>query len=41
VVLGVNDFEASKNLYDAVFRTLGVGPDDANKTKYRYRSKGA
>jgi catechol 2,3-dioxygenase-like lactoylglutathione lyase family enzyme len=38
VMVGVNDLEASKKFYDAVFATLGVGPGVANKNRYFYRS---
>jgi catechol 2,3-dioxygenase-like lactoylglutathione lyase family enzyme len=37
-MVGVNDLEASKKFYDAVFATLGVGPGVANKNRYFYRS---
>jgi catechol 2,3-dioxygenase-like lactoylglutathione lyase family enzyme len=36
VMLGVNDLEASKNFYDAVLGTIGVGPGVANKNRYFY-----
>ena len=38
VMLGVNDLEASKKFYDALFGTLGIGPGVANKNRYFYRS---
>ena len=36
VMLGVNDLEASKKFYDAIFETLGVNPGVANKERYFY-----
>ena len=36
VMLGVNDLEVSKNFYDAVLGTLGMGPGMANKNRYVY-----
>ena len=36
VMLGVNDLEVSKNFYDAVLGTLGMGPGLANKSRYVY-----
>ncbi|MEI8324456.1 MAG: VOC family protein [Betaproteobacteria bacterium] len=38
VMVGVNDLEASKTFYDALFATLGIGPGVANKNRYFYRS---
>lgn len=38
VMFGVNDLEASKQFYDAVLGTLGIGPGLANKNRYFYRS---
>ena len=38
VMLGVNDLEASRQFYDAVLGTLGIGPGVANKSRYFYRS---
>lgn len=39
VMVGVNDLEASKNFYNALFGTLGIAPGIANKNRYFYRSK--
>ena len=36
VMLGVNDLEVSKNFYDAVLGTLGMGPGMANKSRDVY-----
>ena len=38
VMLGVNDLEASRQFYDALLGTLGIGPGVANKSRYFYRS---
>ena len=38
VMLGVNDLEVSKKFYDALLGTLGIGPGDANRNRYFYRS---
>ena len=38
VMLGVNDLEKSKQFYDAVLGTLGIGPGMANQNRYFYRS---
>ena len=38
VMLGVNDLEASKKFYDALFGTLGIAPGVANRNRYFYRS---
>ena len=38
VMLGVNNLETSKNFYDALLGTLGIGPGVANKNRYFYRS---
>ncbi len=38
VMLGVSDLETSKNFYDAVLGTIGVGPGVANKNRYFYIS---
>ena len=38
VMVGVNDLEVSRNFYDALLGTLGVGPGVANKNRYFYRS---
>lgn len=40
VMLGVNDLEASREFYDAVLGTLGIGPGTANKNRYFYTSPG-
>ena len=37
-MVGVNDLEASKRFYDAVFAAMGVGPGIAGKSRYYYRS---
>ena len=39
VMLGVNDLEKSKQFYDAVLGTVGIGPGFANKNRYFYRSQ--
>jgi catechol 2,3-dioxygenase-like lactoylglutathione lyase family enzyme len=39
VMVGANDLEASKNFYDAVLGTLGIGPGVINNnTRYFYRT---
>ena len=38
VMVGVNNLEASKRFYDAVFAVMGVGPGLAGKGRYYYRS---
>ncbi len=38
VILGVNDLEASRQFYDALLGTLGIGPGVANGNRYFYRS---
>ena len=38
VMLGVNDLEASRQFYDSLLGTLGIGPGVANKSRYFYRS---
>ena len=38
VMVGVSDIEASKNFYDAIFATLGLGPGVDNKGRYFYIS---
>ena len=38
VMVGVNDMEASKRFYDAVFAVMGVGPGLSGKGRYYYRS---
>jgi catechol 2,3-dioxygenase-like lactoylglutathione lyase family enzyme len=38
IMVGVNDLEASKRFYDAVFAAMGVGPGIAGKSRYYYRS---
>ena len=38
IMVGVNDLEASKRFYDAVFAVMGVGPGVAGKGRYYYRS---
>lgn len=40
VMLGVNDLERSRQFYDAVLGTLGVGVGFANKNRYFYRGAG-
>ena len=40
VMVGVSDIEKSKNFYDAVFATLGLGPGVDNKGRYFYVSPG-
>ncbi|MFM2240425.1 MAG: hypothetical protein RJA69_1799 [Pseudomonadota bacterium] len=37
VMLGANDLEASRQFYDALLATLGIGPGVANKERYFYR----
>ena len=37
VMLGANDLEASRQFYDALLATLGIGPGVANKQRYFYR----
>ena len=39
VMVGVNDLEASRQFYDAVLGTLGIGPGVANRSRYFYRSR--
>lgn len=36
VMLGVNDLEASKKFYDAIFEAVGVNAGVANKERYFY-----
>lgn len=38
VMVGVNDLEASRRFYDAVFAVMGIGPGVAGKNRYYYRS---
>ncbi len=38
VMIGVSDIEASKQFYDAVLGTLGLGPGVDNKGRYFYVS---
>jgi catechol 2,3-dioxygenase-like lactoylglutathione lyase family enzyme len=38
VMVGVSDIEASKNFYDAVLGTLGIGPGVDNNGRYFYIS---
>ena len=38
VMVGVNDLEASKRVYDAVFAAMGVGPGITGKGRYYYRN---
>jgi catechol 2,3-dioxygenase-like lactoylglutathione lyase family enzyme len=38
VMLGAHDLEASRQFYDALLGTLGIGPGVANKERYFYRS---
>ena len=38
VMLGVNNLETSRKLYDALLGTLGTGPGVAHKNRYFYRS---
>ncbi len=38
VMLGVNNLDASKKFYDALFGTLGIGPGVANRDRFFYRS---
>jgi len=38
IMLGVNDLERSKRLYDAFLGALGVAPGMAHKNRYFYRS---
>ena len=38
VMVGVNNLEASKRFYDAVFAVMGVGPGLSGKGRYYYRS---
>ncbi|TXH31821.1 MAG: VOC family protein [Burkholderiaceae bacterium] len=40
VMVGSNDLERSRQFYDAVLATLGVGPGVANLQRYFYRSSG-
>jgi len=40
VMVGVSDIEASKQFYDAVLGTLGIGPGVDNKGRYFYVSPG-
>ena len=40
VMVGSNDLERSRQFYDAVLATLGVGPGAANLQRYFYRSSG-
>ena len=38
VMLGARDLESSRQFYDAVLATLGIGPGVAHKNRYFYRS---
>ena len=38
VMLGARDLESSRQFYDALLGTLGIGPGVANKNRYFYRS---
>ena len=38
VMVGVSDLEKSRQFYDAVLGTLGIGPGVANSSRYFYRS---
>jgi catechol 2,3-dioxygenase-like lactoylglutathione lyase family enzyme len=38
VMVGVSDLEKSRQFYDALLGTLGIGPGVANKNRYFYRS---
>lgn len=38
VMLGTNNLEISKQFYDAVLATLGIGPGLQNKNRYFYRA---
>ncbi|MBK6386709.1 MAG: VOC family protein [Rhodoferax sp.] len=38
VMLGVSDLGVSKQFYDALLGTLGIGPGVANRNRYFYRS---
>ena len=38
IMVGVNDLQASKRFYDAVFAVMGVGPGVAGKGRYYYRN---
>ncbi|MBU3654561.1 MAG: VOC family protein [Limnohabitans sp.] len=38
VMLGAKDLESSRQFYDALLGTLGIGPGVANKQRYFYRS---
>ena len=38
ITVGVNDLEASKRFYDAIFGVMGVGSGVAGKARYYYRS---
>jgi len=40
VMIGVSDIEVSKQFYDAVLGTLGIGPGVDNKGRYFYVSPG-
>lgn len=40
VMVGVSDLEKSKQFYDAIFSTLGLGPGVDNKGRYFYVSPG-
>ena len=37
-MLGAQDLESSRQFYDAVLATLGIGPGVANRNRYFYRS---
>ena len=37
VMLGAKDLESSRQFYDALLGTLGIGPGVANKQRYFYR----
>ena len=38
IMVGVSDLEKSKQFYDALLGTIGVGPGVANSHRYFYRS---
>ena len=38
VMLGARDLETSRQFYDALLATLGIGPGVANRNRYFYRS---
>ena len=41
IMVGVNDLEVSKQFYDAILGTLGIGPGVANKNRYFYIQPGS